>query len=72
MRPVVARQPLIRWGRYWIFFSLRLTGCEEERYRILCYGCNRPGPSQAAGSGRLLVGGSFATAFSRSRSVGKV
>jgi len=24
-RPVAARQPSIRWGRYWIFFSLRLT-----------------------------------------------
>ena len=24
VRPVAARQPLIRWGRYWIFFSLRL------------------------------------------------
>ena len=23
-RPVAARQPSIRWGRYWIFFSLRL------------------------------------------------
>src|SRR5215471_12575645 len=23
-RPVPARQPSIRWGRYWIFFSLRL------------------------------------------------
>src|SRR4029077_8175478 len=25
LRPVAARQPSIRWGRYWIFFSLRLT-----------------------------------------------
>src|SRR5260370_14876864 len=25
VRPVAARQPSIRWGRYWIFFSLRLT-----------------------------------------------
>ncbi len=25
VRPVPARQPSIRWGRYWIFFSLRLT-----------------------------------------------
>jgi uncharacterized protein YneF (UPF0154 family) len=24
VRPVPARQPSIRWGRYWIFFSLRL------------------------------------------------
>src|ERR1700745_1215819 len=24
LRPVAARQPSIRWGRYWIFFSLRL------------------------------------------------
>ena len=24
VRPVAARQPSIRWGRYWIFFSLRL------------------------------------------------
>src|ERR1700730_11683547 len=25
VKPVPARQPSIRWGRYWIFFSLRLT-----------------------------------------------
>src|SRR5260221_6112129 len=25
VRPVPARQPSIRWGRYWIFFSFRLT-----------------------------------------------
>ena len=25
IRPVAARHPSIRWGRYWIFFSLRLT-----------------------------------------------
>src|SRR5690349_9261727 len=24
VKPVAARQLLIRWGRYWIFFSLRL------------------------------------------------
>ena len=24
LRPVAARQPSMRWGRYWIFFSLRL------------------------------------------------
>jgi hypothetical protein len=25
VRPVAVRQPSIRWVRYWIFFSLRLT-----------------------------------------------
>src|SRR6266851_2882988 len=29
VRPVAVRQPVIRWGRYWIFFSLRLTDTNQ-------------------------------------------